>query len=654
MMNPFRKLLGQNPGIRARTFVFFVLFFLYLWLVVDLRLIYYGADTITNFPVFYRGWDFFRDFIVYPGGPVEYLSAFLSQFFYIGWAGALVVTLQAWLICVCVDVFIKTINADRIRCIRFAPPILLLILYTRYTYHFVTIAALLAALFFVCLYLIITKKSGSLDLLSFLSLSAILYYLAGGAYLLFAVLCVIYELLFRRRVRFGLLYLLFAAVIPYVGGFLLSGISIVEAFTDLLPVSPKILIYETRKRMVETVYLLYLLLPAASLGLGLWRILAKSPPLSPSRNGEPKAGPDKLGRKLKKKPRRRASDAGEGIISWYFRSSKTKWVIESSLLLVIAGSIVFPANDNKLKTLLQADYYAYHRMWPQVIKAFHRYPNSFLIVNAVNRALYHTGRLSSDMFSYPQHPDTLFLTSKEHLIAHWRKTDVFIDLGVMNMGEGALAESMERLGERPVILKRLALINMVKGNVGAARIYLGALSKTLFYDDWADNYINSLEADPNLSTDDRIQNLKSLMLKEDYGFTHYEPERILMALLEKNRKNNMAFEYLMAWFMLTGQLDKFVHNLDRLDDFNYGAIPRHYEEAILIYEVLTGSKVNLKGRHISQGTLQRARSFSAITARFPRRNNKEANMQAMLATAADYGDTYFFYYNFGSLLIIKK
>jgi cytochrome c len=109
----------------------------------------------------------------------------------------------------------------------------------------------------------------------------------------------------------------------------------------------------------------------------------------------------------------------------------------------------------------------------------------------------------------------------------------------------------------------------------------------------------------------------------------------------------------MAWYLLTGQLDKFVHNLNRLDDFNYKAIPRHYEEAILIYEVLTGSEVNLKGRHISQGTQQRASGFSAITVRFPR-GSKEANTQAMLATARDYGDTYFFYYNFGSLLIIKK
>jgi len=425
-------------------------------------------------------------------------------------------------------------------------------------------------------------------------------------------------------------------------------VSIVEAFSELLPFSGKILIYETRRRMVEIVYILYLLLPLASLGLGFWRIFVKSAALPLDQPSASEAGSNKV-KKVKKRPRRKSSTAGAGILSWYFRSSKIRWVIESCLLLVIAGSTVLPANDNKLKTLLEVDYYAYHRMWPQILEAYHRHPNSFFIVNAVNRALYYTGRLSSDMFSYPQHPDTLFLTSKRHVSAFWKKADVFIDLGVPNMAESALIESMIRLKERPQILKRLAFISMVKADSGAARVYLGALSKTLFHADWANDYINSLESDPSLSTNDLIQHLRDMMMETDYGFTNYIPERILLALLEKNRKNHMAFEYLMAWYLLTGQLDKFVQNLDRLDDFDYAQIPRNYEEAILIYEVLTGSKVDLKGRQITQSTYQRARDFSDISNRL--RGSNE--VQAMHATAPYFGDTYFFYYNFGHLTIAR-
>ncbi|MHC4708814.1 MAG: DUF6057 family protein, partial [Planctomycetota bacterium] len=106
MPNLFRKLSSQNLGRPIRSLVFFILFYLYLWLEVNPQFIYHGGGTIANFPSFFRSWAFFQKFTSYPGGPVEYLTALLSQSFYISWAGALVITLQAWLICLCTDYFL--------------------------------------------------------------------------------------------------------------------------------------------------------------------------------------------------------------------------------------------------------------------------------------------------------------------------------------------------------------------------------------------------------------------------------------------------------------------------------------------------------------------------------------------------------------------
>ena len=122
-----------------QSFIFFILFYLYLQLYVDLRLIYHGAGIITNFPVFYKSWSFFLPFLSYPGGLVEYLSAFLSQLFYYSWTGALVITVQAWLISLCTDNLLKVTNSPRIRWFSFVLPILLLVLYTRYSTHWITI-----------------------------------------------------------------------------------------------------------------------------------------------------------------------------------------------------------------------------------------------------------------------------------------------------------------------------------------------------------------------------------------------------------------------------------------------------------------------------------------------------------------------------------
>ena len=641
---------GRGRGAAIRSLIFFVLFYLYLWFVVDLRLLYQGGGVITNFPVFFTDWPFFRTFLSRPGGLVEYLSALLSQLFYYSWAGALVVTLQAWLLCLCTGYFFKAINAPRLRWIRFIPPILLLVLYGRYTYHFVTTMALLAALLFVSLYLRLVAKHVSqvcysptrwvssklFDLLVFLVLSVILYALAAGAYLFFAVLCAIYELLFKRRWYTCLSYVLLAALLPYIAGVLFFDVSIVDAFTDLTSFSWKILDWPSRNRMVTVVHVLYLLLPLTALGLGLLQIAMKEFRFSETRSKSRLSKGHERGRPAK------SSKLIAALMSGYATRPVLRWVVGSSVLFAAAGAAAFFSHNAEQKSLLAVHYYACRRMWPQVLTNARRYPYSNSAANAVNRALYHTGRLGYDMFSYPQHPDALLLTAEDRDLRYWHKFDTQIDLGLMNMAEKNLVECMEIYGEHPMILKRLALINMVKGNYGSARIYLGAISNTLFHPDWANHYLALLQSDPNLSTDAQIQHLRSICLEQDHGGLFYAKRQAFSALLEKNSQNRMAFEYLMAWYMLTKHLDKFIENVKRFNDFDYPEIPRHYEELMLIYVYGTKKPVYLDGRQPNPDMRQQIENFSRTFNRYGR--NKHAAFREL---AGVYGDSYFFYHLYG-------
>jgi hypothetical protein len=162
----------------------------------------------------------------------------------------------------------------------------------------------------------------------------------------------------------------------------------------------------------------------------------------------------------------------------------------------------------------------------------------------------------------------------------------------------------------------------------------------LFDTGWAENYMERLQADPNLATDDEIRHLRSLMLRNDYGFSFFDIEDILSQLLEQNRQNRMAFEYLMAWYMLNGKLDRFVQNLSRLDDFGYTRIPPLYEEAILIHLYRTRKPINLYGRQLTSESKQR---FEAFSQTFERKygGSKEAAYREM---AGNFGDSYLFYY----------
>jgi len=623
---------GRDLGGAIRASVFFIVFYLYLWLYVDLRLIYHGGGVIANFPVFFRGWAFFEQFTAYPGGLVEYAGDFLSQLFYYSWAGALVVTLLAWAICLCIDCFLKTADAPGLRGLRFVPAILLLVIYSRYTYRLTSILALLTALVCVCLYLRAPARRKLSCIVVFVVLSAILYYVAGGGYLLFAAVCAIYEILLRRRWAIGILCLLSGAAVPYIGGVLILAVSIVNAYSELLPFSWKTADRVTHEKTFDVVYAIYALVPLIAFGLGLRRRFFRSAAAAAERHGS------KTERRSKaKRPgligRVRLSYASKGVF---------RWVVDSLVLFAVSVGAVAASYDGKRRIEFQVSYYSSAKMWERLLRSARRHPGNPRVANAINRALYHTGRLGYDMFSYPQFPEGFLLAAEQFTVTHADRFDMRIELGLVSMAENDLAECIGMFGWRPAILKGLAWANMVKGNIGSARIYLGALGKTLFDAGWANEYLDRLEADPNLSTDGEIQRLRARAVEKDHSSVFSDNEQALLALLEKDKTNRMAFEYLMGWYLLTRQLDKFVDNIKRLNDFGYSEVPRLYEEALFVYAYETGKSVALDGSWGRPKSGQRIEEFGRIFKSYGR--NKEA---AFAELAKSYGDSYFFYSVYG-------
>jgi hypothetical protein len=490
---------------------------------------------------------------------------------------------------------------------------------------------LLAAFGFVRLYMGTTSKRRPTDLLVFLALSIILYVIAGGAYLLFAMACGIYELFLRHRPALGIIFLLSAPIVAYIVSVSVFNVGVIEVFNDFMLHFEEGDVTNTTKMMA--VYTLYLLLPLTMFGLWLAELLRKGKSMSPgqtsavavSPEATEKSGQSSLGRFI-------AWSAGEAAAMF------------APLLAILAGVLVACfCHDARIKTIIAVDYYASNKMWRQVLEASVRYPSNRFVNHSVNRALYHTGRLAEDMFVYEQQPDALMLSAEpSNLMILWKSFDTYIDLGQMNSAEFELVFCMDTYGERPIFLKRRALINMVKGNLGTARVCLGALSKTLFDADWARSYLKKIDTDPNLSTDEEVQHLRSIMPAIDRDFKS-ENENILLDLLDKNRRNRMAFEYLMGFYLLTGQFDKFAGNLNRLDDFDYGRIPRVYEEAILFCNYVRKAGIELPGREISAESRERFVGFRNIYIGRYGTNDKAA----LKELSRDYGDSYLFYCLYG-------
>jgi len=134
--------------------------------------------------------------------------------------------------------------------------------------------------------------------------------------------------------------------------------------------------------------------------------------------------------------------------------------------------------------------------------------------------------------------------------------------------------------------------------------------------------------------------MRSFMLARDSVET-VSFEKLFQELLDMDPHNRMAFEYLVADHLLGRRVDKVAADIARLDDFAYPGIPRHYEEALLIYAA-KGANLDLHGRSISLTTVERFARFNRLRAKY----NGDADA-ARKGLAREFGDSYFYYYAFG-------
>ena len=115
-----------------------------------------------------------------------------------------------------------------------------------------------------------------------------------------------------------------------------------------------------------------------------------------------------------------------------------------------------------------------------------------------------------------------------------------------------------------------------------------------------------------------------------------------MPLLEGNPENKQAFEYLIAWDLLEKNIGALADKVIRMKDMPYSRIPRHIEEALLIYNMGTGMMPDLGELRMSRETIDRFTQYQMQTDPYlrgmqtPRREDVRKSVR----------DTYWFYFEF--------
>jgi len=324
--------------------------------------------------------------------------------------------------------------------------------------------------------------------------------------------------------------------------------------------------------------------------------------------------------------------------------------VSLAALIALAIAADFLLFDVTRKYALLVASSAEREQWTDVLKYARRLPPSDAwTAFQVNRALYHRGELLERMFEYPQVADSVrTLTMQWDSVtataqrAPLESSDILFELGRVNESQHMAYEALEIFGEQPRILQRLVYLHAIKGELDAARRFLAVLERSLLHRDWARAFRRLMDADPTLSAVPAVATRRALMVERDFT-GNLDTETMLVHLLDRNPRNAMAFEYLMAYYLLTRQIDKLTANLRRFDDFGRARLPRHCEEAILISWGANGPpRMDLGGRQVRPETRRRADEFTQALGRV-----RAGPFEAFAALYPEFGDTYYFFYLFG-------
>lgn len=332
-------------------------------------------------------------------------------------------------------------------------------------------------------------------------------------------------------------------------------------------------------------------------------------------------------------------------IPWHQRSALRGMVAAG--LLTAGGSAVWLYYDDQRHTFDRIDYLTTRGDFARALELGRGLKMVDLPTQIrLQRALYHTGRLGEELFSLPNQLASEPLPGVSGGIASCRpQARALLEMGLVSDAEHFAHEALEMEGNRPDLLFDLARINALKDRPAAARIFLNVLRTSPVNRAKAEAFLNELTkaapdqiASSQLPLLRELDGIRSLMVTNDLPHEGLPAEALLSHHLVFNPGNRMAFEYLMTHYLLRLELRKLVDRLWQLDNFKYGQMPRHYEEALLLHQKLSGTRMELK-RQVRPGTANRFARFSAAM-----EQRLYTTREGQRILDRDFGDTYWYYY----------
>jgi|GEM_PF-4161246 len=260
----------------------------------------------------------------------------------------------------------------------------------------------------------------------------------------------------------------------------------------------------------------------------------------------------------------------------------------------------------------------------------------------VNYALAKENRLLDDMFAFPQNfgPDGLLPNphrgkTTRNINEFWFIGQFYYDIGYIDKAHRIAVDELVFSGVTPTYTKLMVKCLLADGHVNAATKYLNLLNKTLFHRKWAKRYLALIDDPGALNKEfSKIKKFKP----EQTRIISYSPADNLLSVLQQQALNPLAFNYLCAYSLLEKQPAFLVDNVWVLAELGYKVIPKHYQEALMIYQLdHPNEEFDLEGLETDPQTTKAFLSFGSQIS-----NDK----QPVLSNYKAYKNMYILYWFF--------
>ena len=315
-------------------------------------------------------------------------------------------------------------------------------------------------------------------------------------------------------------------------------------------------------------------------------------------------------------------------------------LISFVLVAVGMGYLVWKNSNFKAEKVMQYDFMASHQQWNRIIDAINTdKPNNQIGVTVQNLALAMRGLLGDHMFEYHQNGNLGLLPDVERDATSPIPTaEALYQLGMVNFAQRSVFEAQEAIldyQKSARCYKRLAQTNLIVGNYDVARKYLTALQKTLFYSDWAEETLPLLGNEKAINEHPEYGRLRKMAFDEDFFFGDQITPEMLQRLFFSNTTNRLAYDYLMADYLLTGDLESFANYVGWGEKVGYQAIPRHFQEALALWGSFNRENNGQLPPQVSPAIAQRFYQFYSYF------TSPSMDPEGL---AHNFGDTYWYYY----------